>query len=173
MLRDKDIARWYGQVSKGSKKTAKVYLRSLGYACDRYHTTSRAFARLNRRGIRDFLVDMVNDMDAKGNAGSYIESAVKAAKSWLRLNLRPIAEIRVKIPRLNETPTMVNEIVPDKEELARKIAAKDIRAKVAVTLVALRVQTAESQASSSKWASFRPRLLTKASLPVLSLSISN
>jgi hypothetical protein len=136
MLRDKEVARWYGQVSQGSRKTAKVYLRRLGYACDRYHTTPRAVAKLDRKGIRDFMVDMVNDMDAKGNAGGYIESALKAAKSWLRFNLRPIGEIRVKIPRLNETPTIANEVVPSKEELARILAAKDIRAKVAVALVA-------------------------------------
>ena len=90
-------------------------------------------AKLDRRGIRDFLVDMINDMDSRGNAGGYIESAVK---SWLRFNLRPVGEIRVKIPRLNETPTIANEVVPAKEELSRILAAKDIRAKVAVALVA-------------------------------------
>jgi hypothetical protein len=136
MLGDREVARWYGQVSQGSRKTAKVYLRRLGYACDRYHITPRAVAKLDRRGMRDFLVDMVNDMDAKGNAGGYIESAVKAVKSWLRFNLRPVGEIRVKIPRLNETPTIADEVVPSKEELNRILAAKDIRAKVAVALVA-------------------------------------
>ena len=136
MLKDREVARWFGQVSQGSKKTARVYLRRLGYACDRYHTTPRAVAKLDRRGIRDFMVDIVNDMDSRGNAGGYIESAVKAVKSWLRFNLRPVGEIRVKIPRLNETPTIANEVVPTREELARILAAKDIRAKVAVALVA-------------------------------------
>ena len=136
MLDDRDVARWFGQVSQGSKKTAKVYLRRLGYTCDRYHTTPHDVAKLDRRGIRDFLVDMINDMDSRENAGGYIESAVKAVKSWLRFNLRPVGEIRVKIPRLNETPTIANEVVPTREELSRILAAKDIRAKVAVALAA-------------------------------------
>ncbi|MDG6921572.1 MAG: site-specific integrase, partial [Nitrososphaerota archaeon] len=136
MLEDRDVARWFSQVSQGSKKTAKVYLRGLGYSCERYHTTPHDVAKLDRRGIRDFLVDMINDMDSRGNAGGYIESAVKAVKSWLRFNLRPVGEIRVKIPRLNETPTIANEVVPTREELSRILAAKDIRAKVAVALVA-------------------------------------
>jgi hypothetical protein len=51
MLRDRGVARWFGQVSQGSKKTAKVYLRRLGYACDRHHTTPRLVAKLDNRGI--------------------------------------------------------------------------------------------------------------------------
>ncbi len=54
MLRDREVARWYGQVSQGSRKTAKVYLRRLGYAYDRYGTTPRAVTKLDRREIRDF-----------------------------------------------------------------------------------------------------------------------
>jgi hypothetical protein len=50
MLDDRDVARWFGQVSQGSKKTGKVYLRRLGYACERYHTTPHDVARLDRRG---------------------------------------------------------------------------------------------------------------------------
>ena len=150
MLRDRNVARWYGQVSQGSRKTAEVYLRRLGYTCDRYKTTPRAVAKLDRRGIRDFMVDMVNDMDAKGNAGGYIESALKAVKSWLRFNLRPVGEIRIKVPRLNETPTIAGEVVPAKEELARILDAKDIRAKVAVALVAFTSVRPEVVGSSTE-----------------------
>lgn len=43
-------------------------------------------------------------------------------KSWLRFNLRQVGEIRVKVPRLNETPTIAGEVVPAKEELARQFS---------------------------------------------------
>ncbi len=78
------------------------------------------------------MVDIVNDIDAKNNAESYIESSLNAVKSWLRFNLRPVRDVSVKIPGLNETPTIANEVVPSREELTKILDARDIRAKVAV-----------------------------------------
>jgi hypothetical protein len=47
-----------------------------------------------------------------------------------------VGDIRLKIPRANETPTVSQEVIPMKEELQRIFNAKSIRAKVAVAFAA-------------------------------------
>lgn len=86
--------------------------------------------------MRDFLADVINDMDSHDYAGGYIASTVKAVKSWLRFNLRPVGDIRLKIPRAGETPTVAHEMIPTKEELQMVLNSRSIRAKVAVAIAA-------------------------------------
>jgi hypothetical protein len=136
LLDDRNVERWYEQTAKGARETANVFLRRLGHVCEKYETTPQRIARLGKKGIRDLLADIIDDMDSHGYAGGYIASTMKVVKSWLRFNLRPVSDIRLRIPRANETPTVAQEMIPTKEELQKVFNAKSIRAKVAVAFAA-------------------------------------
>jgi len=57
-------------------------------------------------------------MEKDGKAGSYIVRFRKAILSWLKFNGIRL-QLTVNISGESETPTIANERVPGKEELAR------------------------------------------------------
>ena len=86
LLSDPDVKRWHGNLARGSKITADVYLRRLGKFCETHHTTPIALKDLAVKDIKtatDLLEDHVAAMETNGNSPGYIDGLVKSVKSWL------------------------------------------------------------------------------------------
>jgi integrase len=135
MLQDKDVRRWFDNVARGSPVTADVYLRRLAAFCSTQHTTPKGLATKSERELHCLLLDCVSQMEKNGNAGSYIESTVKAVKSWLGHNGK-IVRRKIKIRGARDTPSLKDERVPTREELRRILLSGDKKARAACILVA-------------------------------------
>jgi hypothetical protein len=143
LLENPDVGRWYNNVARGSRVTADVYLRRVGRFCTKQGLTPAELARKDERELRDLLMDFVSSMEEKGYAGSYIESIVKAIRSWLSYNYIEIKG-KIKIKGARKTPSLKNERVPTQKELKRIFLSGDKKARAASVLVAhcgLRIKT--------------------------------
>jgi len=143
LLSDVDIRRWYENVGRGSKVTADVYLRRLGNFCEAHGLTPRELAAKSEKRIYDLLMDHVSSEEKRGHAGSYIQSTIKALKSWLAHNGRELKR-KIKISGTQDTPSLKDERIPTKEELRRIFLSAGKKARVASALVAhsgLRIET--------------------------------
>ena len=132
---NKEIARWYGDVSRGSKITADVYMRRLGAFCESTKKDPLKLLRMKDKTLADFITDYVSDQEKKGRAGSYIKSTLKAVRSWLNFN-GIVLPRKVKIMGVSDTPTLRNERVPTPEELKQIFLAGNSRARAACALMA-------------------------------------
>ena len=135
LLKDADVRRWYRNVARGSQVTADVYLRRLGAFCSHFGLTPKRLVSLGKDEIYNLLLDYVSDLEVAGRAGSYIESALKAVKSWLAHNNLEIKR-KIKIKGVRDTPTLRNERTPTPEELRRIFLSGDKKARVACVLMA-------------------------------------
>jgi hypothetical protein len=81
------------------------------------------------------MLDCVSQMEKNGNAGSYIESTLKAVKSWLNHNGKEVRR-KIKIRGARDTPSLKDERIPTREELKRILLSGDKKARVACILVA-------------------------------------
>ena len=135
LLRDKDVRRWFDNVARGSPVTADVYLRRLAAFCSTQHATPKGLVAKSERELHDLLLDCVSQMERNGNAGSYIESTVKAVKSWLGHNGK-IVRRKIKIRGARDTPSLKDERVPTREELKHVLLSGDKKARAACILVA-------------------------------------
>jgi len=91
----------------------------------------------------DLLLDFVSMMEEKGHAGSYIQSTLKAVKSWLAHN-RIRLKGKIKVKGALDTPTLRDERVPTRKELKKIFLSGDKKARVSSVLVAhsgLRIKT--------------------------------
>jgi len=83
LLEDVDVRRWYRNIARGSQVTADVYLRRLGAFCSHFGLTPKRLVSLDRDEIYNLLLNYASDLEAAGQAGSYIESALKAlSRGW-------------------------------------------------------------------------------------------
>jgi len=140
---DADVKRWYDNTASGSRVTADVYLRRLGSFCDHHKITLKKLVKMDQKERFDLLLDFVSMMEKKGHAGSYIQSTLKAVKSWLAHN-RVELKGKIKVKGTQDTPTLKDERVPTKDELKRIFLSGDKKARVASVLVAhcgLRIKT--------------------------------
>jgi hypothetical protein len=143
LLEDNDVNRWYENSARGSRISADVCLRRLGSFCETNRTTPRKLIALPERELHNMLMDYVSWAEKKGYAGNYINSTMKAVKSWLAHNNREL-KVKIKIKGIDETPTLKDERVPTLDELKRIFLSGDPRARTACVLVAhggLRLQT--------------------------------
>ncbi len=135
LLEDSDVRRWYSNVARGSRVTADVYLRRLGFFCELKGVSPRDFVSLDAGRIKNMLMDLVSELEAKGFAGSYIESIVKALRSWLSFNDKDI-RVKLKIMGARDTPSLKDERVPTIEELRKIFLSGDKKARTACVLMA-------------------------------------
>ena len=135
LLQDRDLRRWYDNVARGSKVTADVYMRRLGSFCKSRGLNPKKLARTSDRQLRNAMMDFVSDSEAKGHSGSYINSTIKAVRSWLSHNGREL-RARIKVKGAQDVPTLREERVPTNEELRRIFLSGDRKARVACALVA-------------------------------------
>jgi site-specific recombinase XerC len=132
---DPTIERWYRNVARGSLVTADVYLRRLGNVCQANDKRPADLVRMKGEDRRNFLTDLVSSMESNGLSGGYIESTLKALRSWLSFNGVPW-EHRIKVRGTQATPTLTKERVPTQDELRRIFLAASSRERVASALMA-------------------------------------
>jgi integrase len=138
LLLDEDMRRWFENLRAKSVLTATVALRNLGHYCELTQTTPTgilAKARSNEKDFRYEFTDFVRKMEKEGKAGSYIARFKKVILSWLKFNDIRL-QLTVNISGENETPTIANERVPSKEELARILRKATSRGRVAIAIMA-------------------------------------
>ncbi|MHB1778006.1 MAG: site-specific integrase, partial [Acidimicrobiales bacterium] len=125
----------FDNLSRGSPITARVYLRRFGAFCKRYETTPKALTRESAKELKNMLLDLVSDLSMEKKAGSYIQSNVKAVKSWFAFN---DIEIKgdIKVEGAQDTPTLKEERVPTKDELKKILMSGDNKQRVACILIA-------------------------------------
>src|SRR5439155_16052016 len=112
------IGRWYRNLARGSEITADVYFRRLGNVCEARKVGPDDLVQMTREARRDFLTDLVSTMEDGGLTGGYIESTLKALRSWLSFNdVR--WELKIKVKGAQATPTLDKERVPTPDELRR------------------------------------------------------
>ncbi len=135
LLSDKNLKRWFDNVSRGSELTANLYLRRLASFCEQHNETTQSLLKLKPRRIYELLLDTISEMEKAQYGGSYIQSIVRALKSWLKFNHKPfIGSIKVK--GTQETPTLRDERVPTRQELHSIFLAGDEKARVVCSLLA-------------------------------------
>jgi len=135
LLSDPEVRRWYDNIARGSIITADVYLRRLGLFCEKNNTTPKVLAEMDEASLTGLTLDNVTRLEAQDHAGSYIESIVKAVKSWLQHNNKQLKG-KVRITDAGDTPTLKEERTPTQDELGKVIRASESDARVAVCLVA-------------------------------------
>jgi len=121
-------------MSRGSQVTADVYLRRLGNYCNQHHTTPNKLLSYSEEELYNLLLDTITEMEKK-YAGSYIQSIIKALKSWLSHNGIEIKR-KIKIRGAEDTPTLRNERVPTQDELRKIFLSSDKKTRTATVLVA-------------------------------------
>jgi hypothetical protein len=135
LLEDPEVKRWHQNVARGSRITADVYLRRLGSLCNARHISLDELLKIGERELTNLLMDIVSEMEEQNYAGSYIESAVKSVKSWLRHN-RIKLSVCIKIKGADDTPTLTNEQSPTCEQLSRVFRGCWLDARAAAALIA-------------------------------------
>ncbi len=143
LLEDADIKRWYDNTARGSRVTADVYLRRLGNFCSHHKITPKKLVEMDQKERYTLLLDFVSMMEKEGYAGSYIQSTIKAVKSWLAHN-RIELKGKIKIRGTEDTPTLRDERVPTAKELQQIFLSGNKKARVSSVLVAhsgLRIKT--------------------------------
>ena len=128
LLEDEDISRWYGNVARGSRVTADVYLRRLGNFCGRFNVTPEGLISMGEDELYNFMLDSITALEPD-YSGSYIVNIVKAIKSWLAHN-------NVEIKSSQDTPTLRGERVPIQEELKKIFLSGDKKTRTASVIVA-------------------------------------
>jgi integrase len=138
LLLDEDVRRWFENLKAKSVLTATVALRNLGHYCEINSTNPKEILRKateNEKEFRYSFADFVRKMESEGKAGSYIARFKKVILSWLKFNDIRL-QLTVNISGENETPTIANERVPSKEELARILRKATSRGRVAIAIMA-------------------------------------
>ena len=135
LLNDPSIKRWNDNLARGSRVTADVSLRRLGNFCEQLKISPKELAKLSDGDLNDLLMDYVTTLEKQGCAGSYIESIIKAVRSWLSHNQRKVTA-KIKIRAVRATPTLRSERTPSKEELKRIFLSADSKSRVAAVLMA-------------------------------------
>ncbi|MBI3859317.1 MAG: site-specific integrase [Thaumarchaeota archaeon] len=144
LLEDRNLARWYSNLSKGSIIVAQVYLRRLGSFCKQLGISPGEYVKLPLRKMEDVAQDFIEAMEnAKSEDGgqkfapSYVQSHLKAVKSWAEWNRKGLRR-RIKIANLGRRPSLSEERAPTKEEL-RRVLYNDktsLRTRACIALVA-------------------------------------
>ena len=135
LRKNKDVDRWYNNVTQGSQKTADVYLRRLKAFCMDVQKSPLELIKMDEESLYYLLLDFVSSEQKRNVTGSYIHSSVKAVKSWLKFK-RIFIRGEIKIKGANQTPTIEDEVIPTKEELKRIFLNATPRDRVVCALMA-------------------------------------
>jgi hypothetical protein len=133
-----DFRRWYDNLARGSGITANENARILYRFMNMHDMTPKSmveYAKQDLRGFEDFLFDFVTKLEKEGKAPSYIQIYLKVVKSWLQFNSITLIR-RIKVGDTGRTPTIEDERVPTKDELAQIIGYAKPRGKTSICLMA-------------------------------------
>jgi integrase len=134
-LKDREIRRWWENLSQGSRVTADVRVRSLALFCRLTKTLPATLPRMAPKRLRDLLLDFVQDEQKLGKAGSSTATHLKAVKSWLAHNGVKV-DLPVKVRGAQMAPTLAYERVPTQEELRAILKGATPRNRVECALMA-------------------------------------
>ena len=135
LLKDRDIQRWYRNVARGAEITADTYYRRLRAFFKWADTTPQAILKLDEKAMFDLVLDFVTHEEERGMSGSYIDSSLKAIKSWLNFNGITINR-KIKIRDAGKRTTLDEERVPTQEELRTIFLSSTKRDRVSCALMA-------------------------------------
>ena len=136
LLKNERVRRWYENLNAKSYLTATTWLRTLGLYCELENTTpDEILIDMNKLEFRDKFADFVRRMEREGKAGSYIIRFKKVLRSFGKFNGKNL-ELNVNIANERLSPTIENEIVPNKEELSRLLRKASSRGRVSISLMA-------------------------------------
>lgn len=135
LLSEPNLARWHANVSRGSPITADVYARRLAAFCEQVTVEPLSLPGRPERDLRDLLLDFITDEERKGRAGSYIQSTVKAVKSWLVHNGVKLS-LPLRIHGAADTPSLREERTPTQVELRSILLSATPRDRVSCALMA-------------------------------------
>ena len=136
LLRDPKVRSWYQDSRRKSAVTADVRLRRLGLLCEELGIESPVeLAAKDADAIATILGDHADRMLEAGRAPGYVDTVLKMARSWLRhcnpdLKLRPLRVKDADIP-----VSLLNERVPEGEELRELLASGNPKARVIKALI--------------------------------------
>jgi hypothetical protein len=135
LLEDDRVRKWVDYVARGSPVTAEVYLRRLGRVCEDKGILPSDLLNKDGEWLWNFLNDLVSEMEAKGRAGGYVQSTLKAVKSWLSFNGVEVRR-RLKVRGANDTPTL-RENQPITAPLLRQLySTSPLKVKCIIALLA-------------------------------------
>lgn len=132
-----DVKRWYENVARGSPVSAEINLRRLSKFCEDNKITPTQLAELGIADVRkvtDLLQDHISWMENQGKAPQYIKGTITAIKSWLH-HFDVFIKRRIKITDVDSTPTLANERVPDRHELAELFSRANLRSGAVMSLI--------------------------------------
>jgi integrase len=135
LLDDPDVMRWFKNECRGSEISGREHLRRLGAICARFEKTPAQLAKMTTQQAKDFILDMVSEMEEAGMRANYIRNFVKSLRSWLRHKNMDFT-LRVKISKQNRTGKYQKERPPTPDELKRILDVADVRRRAAIALVA-------------------------------------
>jgi len=136
LLKNEKVRRWYENLNAKSYLTATTWLRTLGLYCELENTTpDKILIDMNKLEFRDKFADFIRRMESEGKAGSYIIRFKKVLRSFGKFNGKNL-ELNVNIANERLTPTIENEIVPNKVELSRLLRKASSRGRVSISLMA-------------------------------------
>lgn len=134
---NESVMRWYRNIEQGAKITADVYIRTFGLYCKENNSDPNKILEDARTGkLRIEFMDFVHKQIANGKAGSYILRFKKIIASWVKFNGLEPGLSDVKIRGSNVSPTVMDERVPQKEELSKILRMATSRGKAIIGLLA-------------------------------------
>jgi hypothetical protein len=92
LLDDPDFSRFIQNVRRRAEDSALQLVRLFGLIHRRFKKLPKAFAKMDTRQAKRFLLDMIDDFETKGGeegedlTGSYIQNYVKAVNRWFDFN---------------------------------------------------------------------------------------
>jgi integrase len=138
LLEHEDVRRWYNNMSRGSKITADVNFRRLGYITTAKNILPQKLAKKaakDEKWAYNFLLDIVTEMECQNYAGSYISSNVKALKSWFSHNGVELKR-KIKIKGVADTPSLKDKQAPTQSQLRTLYLNSPPQARCAQSLMA-------------------------------------
>jgi hypothetical protein len=88
LLGDPDVMRWFMNECRGSEITGRERLRRLGAICERFDTTPQELGKMTPKEAKNFLLDMVTEMEQVGLRANYIRTHTTKILRVLWLNWR-------------------------------------------------------------------------------------
>ena len=137
LLQNEDIKRWYDNLKAKSPLTAGVYLRGMGFYCNKMNTSPERILE-DGKAIKPLQVQFdsfVRMMEGEGKAGAYIARYKKIIHSWTKYNDVDFKSNTI-IRDENINLRTQSETVFTPEELGRILRHSSLRAKVEISLMA-------------------------------------
>lgn len=131
------IMKWYRNICNGSKITGDVYKRTLGLYLKLNGKTPEQLIEDARKGkLRFDFMDFRDKLLQDGKAGSYVNRFKKVLNSWITFNGLDSNLSSVKIAGSNLSPTLENEMKPQREEIEAILRNASIRGRAIIGLLA-------------------------------------